>query len=73
MTSPNRYTGPAMDLTNMRQNGVTAVLVYCNCGRQESVDVSALPGSIEVPSLKRRMRCVECGQRPMEVRPDWRR
>jgi hypothetical protein len=29
-----RYTGPAMDLANMRSLGVTAIDVYCACGHQ---------------------------------------
>jgi hypothetical protein len=29
-----RYTGPPMDLTNMRSLGVTKVDVYCGCGHQ---------------------------------------
>jgi hypothetical protein len=38
-----RFTGPPMDLANMRSLGVTRVDVYCGCGHQASVDVSALP------------------------------
>lgn len=68
---PSRYTGPAMDLANMRSLGMRAVDVSCACGRRESVDVSSLPGSIEVPALRRRLRCSACGARPEDVRPDW--
>jgi hypothetical protein len=71
MPSPTRYTGPAMDLANMRSLGICAVAVECDCGRRESVDMSGLPGSIEVPALKRRLRCLICGARPSDVRPDW--
>lgn len=70
MSSQSRYTGPAMSLANMRQNGMTAVAVECACGRRESVDVSGLPGTIEVPALKRLLRCSVCGSRPSDVRPD---
>ncbi len=68
---PSRYTGPAMDLANMRSLGVTAVDAACACGRRASVDVSDISGSITVPSLKRRLRCSDCGARPEDVRPDW--
>ena len=71
MPSSIRYTGPAMDLANMRSLGVRAVAVECGCGRRESVDMSGLPGMIEIPSLKRRLRCVACGARPSDFRPDW--
>lgn len=71
MAPSSRYTGPAMDLANMRSLGVSAVAVECGCGRRESVDVSGLPGEVEVPSLRRRLRCSACGARPSDVRPDW--
>jgi hypothetical protein len=44
-----RYTGPPMDLTNMRSLGVTKVDVYCGCGHNATIDVSALPGDLAVP------------------------
>jgi hypothetical protein len=62
---PTRYTGPAMDLANLRILGIRAVDVACACGRRASVDVSGLPGSIEVPSLRGRL----SGARPEDVRP----
>jgi hypothetical protein len=67
----SRYTGPPMDLANMRALGVTRVDAYCACGWQASVDVSALPAEMAVPSIKDRLRCSKCGARPMETRPDW--
>jgi hypothetical protein len=60
-----------MDLANMRSLGVTRVDVFCACGWQASVDVSALPAEMAVPSIKDRMRCSKCGARPTETRPDW--
>jgi hypothetical protein len=60
-----------MDLANMRSLGVTRVDAYCSCGWQASVDVSALPAEMAVPSIKDRMRCRKCGARPTETRPDW--
>jgi hypothetical protein len=66
-----RYTGPPMDLANMRSLGVTRVDVYCGCGHQASVDVSGLRGDLAVPEIKHRLRCSKCGKRPSETRPDW--
>jgi hypothetical protein len=60
-----------MDLTNMRSLGMSAVAVECGCGRRESIDMSGLPGSVEVPSLKRQLRCSASGARPSDIRPDW--
>jgi hypothetical protein len=60
-----------MDLDNMRSLGVTNVDVYCGCGHQASIDVSALPGDLAVPQIKHRLRCSKCGKRPSETRPDW--
>jgi hypothetical protein len=61
----NRYVVPPMDLENMRSHGVHAIDVTCVCCRRERLDVSWLPGSVGVPSLKDRLRCKVCGSRPM--------
>ena len=53
----SRFASSQMDLDNMRAQGVRAVKASCYCGRRTVVDVSALPGSIEVPSLRSRLRC----------------
>jgi hypothetical protein len=60
-----------MDLANMRSLGVSAVDVYCACGHQATIDVSALPDGLAVPAIKNRLRCSKCGKRPNETRPDW--
>ena len=28
-------------------------------------------GLIEVPALRHRLRCIECGSRPNDIRPNW--
>ena len=61
-----------MDLANMRSHGVGAVEASCYCGRRAVVHVSALPGEVEVPALRLRLRCSGCGARPYDVRPNWR-
>jgi hypothetical protein len=40
------YTGPPMDLQNMRSLGVVHVDAFCACGWQASVDVSPLPDEL---------------------------
>jgi hypothetical protein len=67
-----KYTGPPMDLANMRSLGVTKVIAYCKCGHEASIDVSAMPDDVFVPAIKDRLRCTLCGDRPIETRPDWR-
>jgi hypothetical protein len=67
----SRYTGPPMDLDNMRSLGVIKVDVYCGCGHQATIDVSDLPGDLAVPNVRFRLRCSKCGKRPTETRPDW--
>jgi hypothetical protein len=68
----SRYTGPAMDLQNMRSLGVTRIMAYCKCGHEASIDVSGLPAEVFVPEIRNRLRCSLCDERPMETRPDWR-
>ena len=60
-----------MNLDNMRANGVSAVEASCFCGRRAVVNVAHLHGSITVPSLRARLRCLGCGDRPADVRPNW--
>ena len=63
---PRRFDGPAMTLANMRSFGIRAIDATCDCGRRASVDVSALVETLEVPSLRWRLRCSACGSRPNE-------
>jgi hypothetical protein len=49
------FTGPPMDLDNMRSFVVTNVDVYCGCGDQASVEVSKLPGDLAVPDVRLRL------------------
>jgi len=60
-----------MTLNNMRAIGVKAIATSCYCGHSARVDVSGLSGAIAGPSLRARLRCVMCGARPADVRPDW--
>ena len=63
---------PPMTLSNMRQNGVKAVLVWCaTCDHHADVAVDHLSGDLEVPALARRFRCSACGSRQVQVRPAW--
>jgi hypothetical protein len=48
--------GPPMTLANMRKNGIRAVIAICKaCGHK--ADVDALPETIFVPNVGRRLRC----------------
>jgi hypothetical protein len=65
------FTGPPMDLCNMRSLGVTKVMAYCRCGHEASIEVSAMSDDVYVPTIKDRLQCTRCGERSMETRPDW--
>jgi hypothetical protein len=70
--SPTRYTGPPMDLANMRHNGVRSLLANClDCNHDAAVNVDHLPGHLAVPSFVRRMVCSKCGSKRVDVRPAW--
>jgi hypothetical protein len=69
---PKRYTGPPMDLANMRENGVRSLLAWClDCGHEATVNVDHLPGHLPVPTFANRMKCTGCGSRNVSVRPAW--
>jgi hypothetical protein len=64
--------GPPMDLANMRQNGVRALLVSClDCLHDATVNVDNQPGHLAVKSFEARMVCGTCGSRRIHVRPAW--
>ena len=68
----DRQDSPAMDLANMRDNGVRCLLVTClACNRQASVNVDQMPADLEVPAAAARFRCSVCGSKRIETRPDW--
>ena len=67
--------GPAMDLANMRQNGVHAIDVRClayGCGHAATLNLDGYPAELPVKSFEKRMRCTACDGRKVEVRPAWR-
>lgn len=67
-----RYTGPAMDIANMRANGAGALVVTClGCNHSATVLADHLPGDLPVPLAARRFRCSKCGSKRIETRPDW--
>jgi hypothetical protein len=72
--NPRRYTGPPMDLANMRASGVRSIYVWClDCGHNATVNnatvnVDDQPGHLTVPSFAQRMKC-KCRSRNVRVRP----
>ena len=49
---PTRYTGPPMDLANMRRNGVRSLWASClDCHHHATVNVDDQPGHLAVPSF----------------------
>ena len=66
------YTSQAMTIANMRALGVTSLFVTCECGRETVLDASDWPGAIEIPAIRRMLKCTGCGERPVDVRPDWK-
>ena len=66
------YSGPPMDLANMRQNGVRSVRVFClGCNHKADVNVDRYPAHWPVKSFEKRMRCGVCGSKAVDVRPAW--
>ena len=66
------YTSQAMTIANMRALGVTSLFVACECGRETVFDASDLPGAIEILAIRRMLKCRGSGERPVDVRPDWK-
>lgn len=61
-----------MTLGWMRAHGITCVDVFCRCGAERlAYPADRWPDDLPLPGLELRFRCVACGGRPYEVRPDW--
>lgn len=70
--SADKYTGPPMDLANMRQNGVRSLSVGClDCQHNAEVNVDSYPSHVAVPSIAGRMKCSKCGSKRVHVMPAW--
>lgn len=70
--TPRKYTGPPMDLANMRKNGVHALAVSClDCTHRVDINVDDHPGHLPVKSFEPRMVCGKCGSKRIDVRPAW--
>jgi hypothetical protein len=66
------YTGPPMDLANMRKLGVRELFVTClECHHEADVNVDRYDGTESVPSFANRWPCGKCGERSSAVRPAW--
>ena len=66
------YTGPPMDLGNMRSLGARSVWVECECGHETSVQVDQLRDEVFVPDVWLHLRRSQCGHRPRRTKPDWK-
>lgn len=66
-----------MTLAGLRDHGCRNVMVECRrCGRDASLNVDALDGSVPVPDVAivlTKLVCSQCGARgeALNVRPDW--
>jgi hypothetical protein len=59
-----------MTLGNMRKNGVHAVIATCEtCGDKADVNVDAVPETIAVPKIGRRLRRSQWGGKQIDTRP----
>jgi hypothetical protein len=75
---PEKYTGPAATIGDLRRIGVVACQIQRagpDCWRDTRVtfDALALPDNTALPDVPhlRRFRCSRCGCRQVRVTPDW--
>jgi hypothetical protein len=75
MAKERQPHGPPMTLANMRELGVHHLIVSClnhTCRHSALLDVSSYPAETTVPSFQPRMKCSKCGNRDIDVRPNWK-
>ena len=73
--NPKHPPGPPMDLANMRRQGVHHLIGYCHndaCRHQALIDVSDCTDDVEVRWFQQRAKCSKCGDRRVDVRPNWK-
>ena len=71
---PKHPPGPPMTLGNMRELGMEHLIAFChNDARrhQALIDVSDCPDDLEVRWFQQRAKCGKCGERRVDVRPNW--
>jgi hypothetical protein len=64
-----------MTLGNMRELGVQHLIGFClnnTCRHQTLIDVSSCPAETEVPPFQRRAKCGKCGDKRVDLRPNWK-
>jgi hypothetical protein len=66
--------GPPMSLANMRENGLRSVIAQCeSCNHSADVNVDAMPETVFVPHVARRLRCSHCGGKAINTSVNRRR
>jgi hypothetical protein len=74
MAQRKHEPGPAMDLANMRRQGVRHLIGFCHndaCRHQALIDVSDCPDHLKIRWFQQRAKCAKCGGRNVDVRPNW--
>jgi hypothetical protein len=69
MKRPEKIT-----IGEMRQSGVTGVLVYCadqNCSHIVTASAEEWPDDVRLSDFEGRYVCSVCGHHGADVRPDW--
>jgi len=57
----------------MREMGLSGVLVYCHCGHNVALCADHWPDDLRLSDLEPRFICRGCGRRGADVRPDFKR
>jgi hypothetical protein len=69
MKRPEKIT-----IGQMRQSGVTGVLIYCadhHCSHVVAVSAEEWPDDVRLSDIEGRYVCSVCGHRGADIRPDW--
>jgi hypothetical protein len=67
---PRPYRGPPVTVRDVRQHGVTQLLVYCTdlvCNHSGTLPLAPLPDDLVLLTLDPRCRCTKCGRKGGET------
>ena len=73
--TPKHPPGPPVTLGNMRANGVPGLNVQClnpACRHEITFSVDDYADDIEVSWFRPRMICSKCGDKRIDVQPNWK-
>jgi hypothetical protein len=70
-TTPAGCRPVKITFAELREMGLSGVVVWCHCGHHVAVSADTWPDGLRLSDIEARCVCSGCGTRGADVRPDW--